>query len=259
MSRPTSFAERYQAEKEQRARAERRNLIIVSSAYLLVFLFIGWLVPPITILIGGALGIWLVAGRGSSWLRMIVAALFLFPAIYFNAMWAGIAAMVFGWTVMFSFVAQRIAAWQWGFPLRRTPFTLWNLAGLILACSLVFAFIRLYSEAYEASSSTEYIAHVLGAFHGAVCCVVAGFPLLVPRSLRTAKLCWSLAGILLVAIPFVIGVLATANSPALLLLGLLFFAVVHGVGAGVLWMVLAPLDFCGLFQTYEPQTEATSP
>lgn len=210
------------------------------------------------VLVAGVFGIWLVAGSDSYWIRMIVTAGALFPAFAFEPLAVGYAGMALGWTVLFSVVAHRIAAWRWHFATGRNQFTLWNLAGLIFACGLVFAFVRLASIAYEDSPGPVFFDRVVGTCYLGLCYSVMGFPLLIPPSLRTKKLYWCVGGILLGGIPLALGVLASLVNPMFLLLLPVFLPLIHAAGAFFFWAVLFPMELGGMFASYELPAEETA-
>ena len=246
-------------ELPQRSAHEGRYAWVGVSLYLFALIVIGWFAPPAMVLIGGVLGIWLVAGSGHYWLRLIVVPLVLFPPLALEPQGAGLGGLTFGWTVLFTFLTQRFIEWFWRALLPRTKFTLWDLAGLILLCGVLFGLGRLSLVAYEGMPADEFIWIVIYTLYPAVCCAVVGFPFLIPSPLRTSDLKLKLSGVLFVLVPLLASAVAAyLYNPILLIVLPVLLALLNILGVFFLVIVLGPMQLAGMFATYEMTEEKSS-
>ncbi|PQO46176.1 hypothetical protein [Blastopirellula marina] len=232
------------AEQQHSLRVRSYRLLGIS-LYLLVYIVLGWFFPLVTGLVGGVLGIWLVAGSGPYWLRMLVPAVILYPALGFQPLGAALGGLMLGWTLLFTFLVRQLAGWVWQSLVPRAQYTLWDMGALVLTCAVLLAYGRACVAAYQEGPGLEWMQHVLMTLYCSVCCAVIGFPLLIPPSRRTTDMWVRVCGILFAGIPLLMGV-GSAFIYFDIQLPLVLW-VVNFCFACLLSMVLSPMELGGLF------------
>ncbi|PQO46174.1 hypothetical protein [Blastopirellula marina] len=229
------------------ARESSDVLILVGLVAAAVFAFNAF-VPIFSPLLAGMLGLWLVLGRPGVWVRIGIVAAGVFVLglgsarfiLFLLLIVLSTAAMTYGMSQLMAVVSRTA--------YRGTQFSLWEVAGMMLAMGLVCGAIRLIfqQESMLFFDEVQFVTLTAQAFAMSANMVLGSLCIFVPEQHRSRRLFQLSAAAVLVVMPGLEIIVAVANGWGWSMVVLI--PLMHLGGASTLWLMLFPLELAGLFR-----------
>lgn len=229
------------------ARESSDVLILVGLLGAAVFAFNAF-VPIFSPLLAGMLGLWLMLGRPGVWVRIGIVAAGVFVLglgsarfiLFLLLIVLATGAMTYGMSQLMAVVSRA--------PYRGTQFSLWEVAGMMLAMALVCGAIRLIfqQESMLFFDADQFLTLTAQAIAVSANMVLGSLYIFVPEPYRTRRLFQLSAAAVLVVMPGleIIAAVATGWGWRMVVL----IPLMHLGGASTLWLMLFPLELGGLFR-----------
>ena len=229
------------------ARESSDVLILVGLVGAAVFAFNAF-VPIFSPLLAGMLGLWLVLGRPGVWVRIGIVAVGVFVLglgsarfiLFLLLIVLATGGMTYGMSQLMAVVSRS--------PYRGTQFSLWEVAGMMLAMSVVCGAIRLIfmQESMFYFDVEQFVTLTAQAIAVSANMVLGSLCIFVPEQYRTRRRFQLSAAAVLVVMPGleIIAAVATGWGWSMVVL----IPLMHLGAASTLWLMLFPLELAGLFR-----------